>query len=76
MIREHDQVVLTEDLPEHALKAGDVGGVVPVYPEGEACEVEFLTLAGETTAVATLKKDQARGIRKHEIPHVREVLAA
>lgn len=76
MIREHDQVVLTEDLPEHALKAGDVGLVVHAYPEGKAFEVEFLTLVGETTAVATLKKNQVRAVRKHEIPHVRELLAA
>lgn len=76
MIREHDPIVLTENLPEHALEAGDVGVVVHIYPGGEAFEVEFLTLAGETTAVTTLKKNQLRAIRKREIPHARELLAA
>jgi hypothetical protein len=40
---EHDVVVLTRDLPEHGLRAGDVGAVVHVYSNGKAYEVEFVT---------------------------------
>ncbi len=76
MIREHDQIVLTEDLPEFALEAGDVGVVVHVHRNGEAYEVEFLTLTGDTTALSTLRAQQVRAVRNREIPHVRELLAA
>ena len=48
MIEELDRVVLTHDLPGKKLKAGDVGTVVMIYKGGEAFEVEFMTLSGET----------------------------
>lgn len=76
MIREHDQVVLTENLPDLALEAGDVGVVVHVHRGGEAYEVEFLTLDGETAGITTLEAGKVRGVRKSEIAHVRERLAA
>lgn len=76
MIREHDQVVLTENLPELALESGDVGVIVHVHAAGEAYEVEFLTLEGETAAIATLPAGKVRAVRKSEIAHVRELLAA
>lgn len=76
MIREHDQVVLTEDLPELGLQAGDVGVVIHAYPAGEAYEVEFLTLDGETAGIATLPANRVRAVRKGEIAHVRGLLAA
>ncbi|MCX8086361.1 MAG: DUF4926 domain-containing protein [Rhodocyclaceae bacterium] len=76
MIQEHDLVVLTENLPDQALEAGDVGVVVHVYPGAEAFEVEFLTLNGETTALATLRKHQLRSAGPRDIPHVRERLVA
>jgi hypothetical protein len=41
MIREHDPVVLLEDLPEHRLVAGNVGTVVYLYDNRPAAEVEF-----------------------------------
>ena len=51
MIKELDQIVLTEDLPEYGLRAGDVGTVVLVHQEGKGYEVEFVALDGETLAV-------------------------
>jgi len=71
MVREHDQVVLTVPLPELGLEAGDVGVVVHVHGQGDAFEVEFLTLDGETVALATLAKDQVRSVRKGEVPQAR-----
>ena len=55
MIDELDEVVLTCDLPDHGLAAGDIGTVVLVHDEGKGYEVEFMTLDGETIAVATLR---------------------
>ena len=71
MIQELDRVVLAEDLPDYALQAGDLGVVVLVHGSGEAFEVEFLTLDGDTVAVETLTARQVRPIRAGEIAHVR-----
>jgi hypothetical protein len=76
MIREHQQVVLAKPLPEHGLEAGDVGIVVHVHRGGEAFEVEFLTLDGETAAIATLEAGSIRAVRKGEIAHARRRVAA
>jgi len=73
MINELESVVLTEDLPKHDLKAGDVGTVVLVHRGGEGYEVEFIALDGETVAVVTVLAHQVRTIRAREIPHVRSL---
>jgi hypothetical protein len=75
-IREHDVVVLTRDVVDHKLRAGDVGAVVHVYAGNKAYEVEFVTGSGETIAVATLLPDQVRPLGAGEILHVRDVAAA
>ena len=36
-----DVVALTEDIPEHNLKRGEVGTVVEILSDGDAFEVEF-----------------------------------
>ncbi len=71
MIKEHDRVVLKKGISDQGLKTGDVGTVVHVYKKGEAFEVEFLTLHGETIALATLEASQVRPVLKREIPHAR-----
>ena len=76
MIREHDTVVLTEDLSSERLRAGDVGAVVHVHRDGEAYEVEFVTLAGETVAVTTLAPRQLRPVGSRDLAHVRELYTA
>ncbi len=76
MIKEHDCVVLTADLPGEGLKAGDVGTVVHIHKNGAAYEVEFVTLAGNTVAVATVDASQLRPVSKRDISHVREMQAA
>jgi len=72
-IREHDQVVLTTDLPEHGLKAGDVGTVVLVHRGGEGFEIEFFSLAGETIDVATVTASQVRPIEESDVTHARKL---
>jgi hypothetical protein len=76
MIEELESVVLTTDMPERGLQAGDIGTVVLVHEEGKGYTVEFMTLAGETVAVVTLSAKQVRPIRANEIAHVRGLIAA
>ena len=75
MIKEHDCVVLTADLPDEKLEAGDVGTVVHIHQGGAAYEVEFMTLDGRTVAVATVASDQLRPVSRRDISHVRELQA-
>jgi hypothetical protein len=62
VIKEHDRVVLTKSLPSESLEEGDVGTVVHVYKDGEAYEVEFVTLDGHTAAMATLESSELRPV--------------
>ncbi len=71
MFREHQRIVLTTDLAGEGLEAGDVGTIVHVYREGEALEVEFLTLEGGTVAVATVQPGQVRPVTSRDITHAR-----
>ena len=71
MIKEHDRVVLKTDIPEEGLETGDVGTVVHVYRKGEAFEVEFLTLEGDTVSVTTVPASQVRPVTKQDITHAR-----
>ena len=73
MLAEHDRVVLTDDIAERDLKAGDVGTIVHVYPGGEAFEVEFLALDGNTAALATVLPSQVRPVACTDITHAREI---
>jgi hypothetical protein len=75
MIKEHDCIVLTQDLPEEKMKAGDIGTVVHAHQGGFGYEVEFMTLAGETVAVITLLATQVRPIARRDNAHVRELQA-
>ncbi len=75
-IKENNCVVLTRDLPDENLKAGDVGAVVHIHKGGEAYEVEFVTLAGRTIAVATVEASHLRPVGKRDIHHVRELAVA
>ncbi len=72
MLQETDIAVLMVDLPEHGLKAGDVGTVVLVHGL-QGYEVEFMTLDGETVAVASLPANQVRPIAGREVAHVRSI---
>ena len=75
MLEEHDRVVLTDDVADPALKAGDVGAIVHVHRDGEAFEVEFLTLDGDTVALATVSSSQVRPVTGADITHARDFRA-
>lgn len=73
MIKEHERVVLTTPVPASGLETGDVGTVVHVYKDGEAYEVEFVTLDGHTAAVLTLEASQVRPVSRRDLTHTREL---
>ena len=75
MIHEHDCIVLTQDIPDEGLKAGDVGTVVHIHRDAAAYEVEFMTLTGRTLAVATVLPAQLRPVSARDVSHVRELAA-
>lgn len=59
-------VVLAHDVPEHGLRAGDLGTVVEIYPEG-GVEVEFVRGSGATQALLTLSERDIRKIDAHDL---------
>lgn len=76
MIKEHDCVVLTKNLPEESLEAGDVGTVMHIPKGGAGYEVEFATLTGETVAIVTGLADQVRPLNRRDLSHARELQTA
>jgi hypothetical protein len=65
-----DTVVLARDLPEHGLRAGDLGAVVEVYaPDG--LEVEFVRASGHTKALLTLAATDVRPVAETDLLAVR-----
>jgi hypothetical protein len=75
MLKELDRIVLTAPLASEGLERGDVGTIVMVHGSGEAFEVEFMTLDGETAAVATVESDHVRPVGPREIVHARQLAA-
>jgi len=67
-----DTVVLVRDLPEHGLKAGDLGAVVEVHPPNRL-EVEFVTASGRTTALVSLRFTDVRAISDSDLVAVRSL---
>ena len=65
-----DTVVLSRDIPEHGLRAGDVGAVVELHGD-DALEVEFVRPSGETQALLTLTTSDVRPADRTEILSVR-----
>ena len=72
MIRDLETIVLTEDLPVHGLKRGDLGTVVLINAAG-GYEVEFMTLNGQTLTVVSLLPRQVRSVGRREIAQARAV---
>ena len=70
-MKEHDTVVLADDVPEHGLAKGDIGTVVLTHSDGAGYEIEFVTLEGETVAVVTLPASKVRPVAHGEIAHAR-----
>lgn len=74
MFKEHERIVLTDYVGSddgEELSPGDVGCVIHVHPGGEAYVVEFMSLEGETVAIATVLLSQARALKRVDITHAR-----
>jgi hypothetical protein len=65
-------VVLNRDLPQHGLRACDLGAVVEVY-EPDGLEVEFVTASGKTQALVTLNVNDVRPVQENDLVAVRSV---
>lgn len=75
----YGDVILTRDVTEHGLRAGDVGTVVerhaaPGVPE-DGYSVEFFDMTGNTVTVATLPASALRLPRPSDRPAVRALSA-
>jgi hypothetical protein len=68
--------VLTANVPDEGLVAGDVGTVVHIHKGGEGYEVEFMTLTGETVATVILLAGQVRPLNRRDLAHTRELATA
>lgn len=75
-IAEHERAILTTDVPEKGLVAGDVGTVVSVYyaedseqPAGYT--LEFFSLSGESIALATVGAGAVRPAEATDVTHAR-----
>jgi hypothetical protein len=65
-----DTIVLLEDLPEHDLRAGDIGAVVHVHA-ADTLEVEFVAPTGATRALVTIPASAVRKVRATDVMTVR-----
>ena len=73
MIKEHDQVVLTGDLPRYQLTAGDLGVIVMIHGDHAGYELEFFTADGQTLDVVTVEAAQVRSVDRHAILHAQQI---
>ena len=76
MIHELDRVVLTAQVPAERLECGDVGTVIHIYADAKAFEIEFMTLDGQTAAVATVEASAVRPLMGRETTHSPEQTAS
>lgn len=73
MIEELDRIALTVSVPEQGLEPGDVGTVVHIHEGGKAYIIEFMSLQGETLAIATVEAGGVRPVSDRDIVHARAV---
>ena len=75
LLPEHEVVVLTRDLPDEGLRAGDVGVVLLVHPGRDGVppgySVEVTTITGETVAIADVAADAVRPAAEQDVRHAR-----
>ena len=67
-----EMVVLNRDIPDRKLQKGDLGAIVHVY-EPDGLEVEFVSAAGKTEALVTLKESDVRAVADGDLITVRQL---
>lgn len=75
MYKPLDTVALIHDLPHAGLRSGDIGAIVEVFA-ADAMDVEFVTAAGRTRALLTLKPQDIRPVGDHDQLAVRSTAGA
>ena len=80
MMAEHTYTVLTRDLPEHGLKAGDVGVVIHIHRKPGAAEpdgylLEMFTVDGVSLDEVSVPADAVRPALATDRLHARAVAA-
>jgi hypothetical protein len=74
------RVILTQDIPEENLLAGDTGTIVEYHPATddypEGYEVEFFAGNGETLAVVSVPATALRAATRKDVLHARQLIAA
>jgi hypothetical protein len=73
--RELDTVVLSRDLVDAGLRAGDLGAIVHVHSP-DSFEVEFVTASGRTQALLTLNAADLRPVSDNDLLAVRSAPSA
>jgi hypothetical protein len=76
----YQRVVLTRDLFEEGLRAGDVGVIVEHYPARtdvpEGYELEVFAATGHTLTVVSVPASAIREVTEHEVLSVRDLARA
>jgi hypothetical protein len=81
IIPEHTTAVLTRDLPEHGLQAGDTGVVVQIFIDPAQADaamgylLEIFAVDGSTIDVIDVPADAVRRGLAQEVYHARPVAA-
>ena len=73
MFEAFEEVVLTADIPEYHLEAGDMGTIVDIDKTGQQVVLEFFALDGRTLAVVPVSIHTIRTVGSNEIAHVRQL---
>jgi hypothetical protein len=69
-----ETVVVTVDIPDEGILAGDVGTVVDIYTQlSPAYEVEFTTADGSSRSLVTLAPNQMRHLLPMDVLTIRQL---
>lgn len=78
-IAEHDVVVLTRDVAEHNLVAGDTGVVVSIHADASGARLgyvlELFAVDGSTIGIVDVPAECVRPARRSDLSHARPVAA-
>lgn len=76
----YQEVALTRDLPDHQLKAGDIGTLVDIvpHPDGgeDGCVLEIFNAVGESITVVVVPKSAVEMLRADAILTMRSFAQA
>jgi ATP-dependent exoDNAse (exonuclease V) alpha subunit len=69
-----DTIIITVNIPDHRVLAGDIGTVVEIYTKPHlAFDVEFVNPDGSTRALLTLAPEQVRPLSSADVLTTRQL---